>query len=80
MLDDDELKETIQAFFMEGEGPITSPDILKMESLDFDEKSVLKHNFNLKSDEDFEEFIKARMKEELGLIENPTNEQLQEII
>ena len=41
---------------------------------------ALKHNFNLKSDEDFEEFIKARMKQELGLIENPTEGQLQEII
>jgi hypothetical protein len=74
MLDDNKLKETIQAFFMEGELR------LKMEALDFDEKSALKHNFNLKLDEDFEEFIKARMKEELELIENPTEEQLQEII
>ena len=80
MLDDGKLKETIQAVFMEGEGPTSSPVRLKMEPLDFDEKYALKHNFNLKSDEDFEKFIKARMKEELGLIENPTKEQLQEII
>jgi hypothetical protein len=78
MLDDDELKETIQAFFMEVEGPTPSSGTLKMESLDFDEKYALKHN--LKSDEDFEEFIEARIKEELGLIKNPTEEQLQEII
>jgi hypothetical protein len=80
MLDDDELKETIRAVFMEGEGPTPSSGTLKMEPLDFYEKSALKHNFNLKSDEGFEEFIKARMKEELGLIENPTEGQLQEII
>jgi hypothetical protein len=80
MLDDDQLKETIQALFMEGEGLAPSSGGLKMKSLDFDEKSALKHNFNLKSDENFGEFIEARMKEELGLIKNPSDGQLQEII
>jgi hypothetical protein len=82
MLDDDELKETVRAFFVEGQGPTPSldPGPLKMEPLGFDEKSALKYNFNLKSDEDFEEFVKVRIKEELGLIENPTEEQLQQII
>ena len=65
---------------MEGKGPTPNSGTLKMEPLDFDEKSALKHDFNLKSDEDFEEFIKTRMKEKFGLIENPTEEQLQEII
>ena len=36
--------------------------------------------FNLDSDQTFEEFVKARMKDELGLIENPTSEQLEELI
>jgi len=36
--------------------------------------------FNFKSDQTLEEFIKARMEEELGLVENPTEEQLQQII
>ncbi len=36
--------------------------------------------FNFDSDQTFEEFIKVRMKEELGLVENPTPEQLEEII
>jgi hypothetical protein len=80
MLGDDELKETIQAFFMDAGGSTSSSGRLKMEPLDFDEKSAFKHDFNLESDEDFEKFIKARMKEELGLIENPTEGQLQEII
>jgi hypothetical protein len=80
MLDDDELKKTIKAFFTE-DGSLT-PNFgkLKMEPLDLNEKSALKHNFNLKSDENLEEFIKARMKEDLGLIENPTESQLKEII
>jgi hypothetical protein len=81
MLDNDEMKKTIQAaFVMEGEGPTSSFGPLKMEPLDFDEKSALKNFFNLKPDENLDEFIKARMKEELGLIENPTEEQLQEIV
>jgi hypothetical protein len=41
---------------------------------------ALKHDFKLNSDENFEESIKARMEEELGLIENPTESQLQKII
>ena len=80
MLDDDRIKETIQALFMEGEGPTPSFGTLKMEPLDFDEESALKYGFNLKSDKNLEEFTKSRMKEELGFIENPTKEQLQEII
>ena len=80
MLDDDELKETIQAFFIEGKDRIPSSGKLKIEPLDFDEKSALKHNFNLELGDNFEKFTKARMKEELGLIQNPTEEQLQEII
>jgi hypothetical protein len=51
-----------------------------MKPIDLDENSGLKHDFNLKSCEDFEEFIKAKMKEELGLIENPPEKQLKEII
>lgn len=43
-------------------------------------KFVLKYNFNLKSDENFEKFIKVRMKEELSFLENPKEKQLQKII
>ena len=70
MLEDDELKETIRAVFMEGEVPTTTS--VKMKPLNSGKNSALKYDFNLKSDETFEEFIKARMKEELGLVENPT--------
>lgn len=80
ILDDEETKQTLRAFFIEGEGPTSTSGTLKMELLDFDKESALKHDFNLKSDENFEEFIKTRMKEQFGLIENPTEKQLEEII
>ena len=78
MLEDDELRKTIQAYFVEGEVPTTN--LIEMKPLDSDENSLPELNFNFKSDQTFEEFIKARMKEELGLVENPTQEQLEEII
>ncbi len=77
MLEDDELKQTIRAFFMEGEVPTTTTSI-EMKPLDSDKNSL--PEFNFKSDQTFEEFIKARMKEELELVENPTQEPLKEII
>ena len=76
MLDDDELKQTIRAFFMEGEVPKTTG--IEMKPFDSDKNPLPK--FDFESDQTFEEFIKARMKEELGLVENPTQEQLEEII
>ena len=76
MLEDDELKQTIRAFFIEGEVP-TIPGI-EMKPWDSDKNPLPEFNFN--SDQTFEEFIKSRMKEELGLVENPTPEQIEEII
>jgi hypothetical protein len=49
-----------------------------MKPFDSDKNSV--PEFNFKSDQTLEEFIKARMEEELLLVENPTQEQLEEII
>lgn len=81
MLDHDELKETIRTSFMEVEVPTAISGRLEMKPLDFDENSELNYDFNLESGEDFEKFIiKWKMKEELGLIENPTETQLEEII
>jgi hypothetical protein len=80
MLDDDELKETIRAFFIEGEGQTPVYGGLKIKPIDFNENFELDFKFNSELDENLEEFIKARMKEELGLIENPTESQLKEII
>ena len=76
MLEDDELKQTIQAFFIEGGPPKTIA--IEIKPLDSDKNPLPEFNFD--SDQTFEEFIKARMKEELGLVENPTPEQLEEII
>lgn len=76
MLENDELKQIIKAFFMKGEVLTTTG--IEMKPWDSDKNSI--PEFNLDSDQTFEEFIKARMKEELGLVENPTLEQLKKII
>ena len=107
MLDDDDLKETLRAVFLEGEGPATSSSRIEMGPSDLDQNPALKHacerlgicedtphfsgELNVgsesvdildgagrvgKSSEELEEFIK----ENFGLIENPTETQLEEII
>lgn len=76
MLEDDELKQTIRAVFLEGEPQKTTS--IEMKPWDSDKNFL--PEFNFESDQTFEEFIKARMKEELGLVENPTQEQLEQII
>lgn len=76
MLEDDELKQTIRAFFMEGEVPTTTG--IEMKSWDSDKNPLPEFNFD--SDQTFEESIKSKMKEELGLVENPTPEQIEQII
>lgn len=78
MLEDDELKQTIRAFFMEGEIP--KSNLIEMKPLDSDKNPLLEFNFDLQLDQTPEEFIKARMEEELELVENSTQEQLEEII
>ena len=76
MLEDEELKQTIRAFVLEGEVPTATG--IEMKPWDSDKKPLPEFNFD--ADQNFEEFIKARIKEELGLVENPTPEQLEEII
>lgn len=76
MLEDDELKQTIRTFLFEGEVPTTSG--IEMTSWDSDKNTLPEFNFN--SDQTFEELIQARAKEELGLVENSTLEQLEKII
>jgi len=77
MLEDNEIKQTIRGFYMEGEVPTTST--LEMKPFDSAKNSVPEFTeFN--SDQTLEEFIKARMEEELGLIEEPTQKQLEKII
>jgi hypothetical protein len=78
VLEDEELKKTIRAFFVENEVPQTS--LVEMKPFDSDKNPVPEFNFDLKSDQTPEEYIKSIMEEQLGLVENPTQEQLQEII
>jgi hypothetical protein len=76
MLEDDELKQTIRAFVFEGEVPRATR--LEMKPWDSDKNPLPEFNFD--SDQTFEEFIKARMEEELGLVENPAPEQIEQMI
>lgn len=78
MLQDEEIKQTVQAFFIDIEGEVPTTTGLEMKPWDSDKNPLPEFNFD--SDQTFEEFIKARIKEELGLVENPTPEQLEEII
>lgn len=80
MLEDDKLKETIRAFFIEGEGQTPVSGGLKMKPVDSNKNFELDFKFNSEPDDNLQEFIKARMKEELGLIENPTESEPKEII
>jgi hypothetical protein len=78
---DPELKGTIKGYLVE-EFEIFKPNLQKMQSLNFDEKSIIgdRFDFNLKSDEDLDQFVRQRLKEELGLIENPSDSQMQKVI
>jgi len=49
-----------------------------MKPWDSDKNPLPKFHFD--SDQTFEEFLKARMKEELGLIENPSSNQVKKIL
>jgi hypothetical protein len=77
IFEDEELKETLRAVFSEGQVPATTG--IEMKPFPHSENKFVP-DFNAQSDQTFEEFIKSRMKEELGLVENPTSEQIQEII
>ena len=76
VLEDDELRETLRAFFIESEVPTTTG--IEMKPWDLGKEPL--PEFHGDPDQTLEEFIKAKMEKELGLIENPTSEQLEEII
>lgn len=77
IFEDEELKQNLRAFFMEGQ--VTATTGIKMKPFLNSENKFIP-DYNVQSDQTFEEFIKLRMKEQLGLVENPTPEQIQEII
>jgi len=80
ILDEDNLKETLRAVFLEDEGPVSSSSRIEMGPPDLDKNPTLKHDFSGKSSEELDEFIKERLKKDFGLVENPTETQLEEII
>jgi len=80
MLDDDDIKETLRTLFLEDEGSASSSNRIEMGFSDLDKNPTLKHDFSEKSSEGFEEFIKERVKQEFGLVENPTETELEKII
>ena len=76
VLEDDELRETLRAVFIEGEVPTTTG--IEMKPWDLGKEPI--PEFHGDPDQTLEEFIKAKMEKELGLVENPTSKQLEEII
>lgn len=76
VLEDDELRETLRAFFIEGEVPTTTG--IEMKPWDLGKEPL--PEFHGDPDQTLQEFIKAKMEKELGLVENPTSKQLEEII
>ena len=76
ILEDDELKETLRAFFVDTDIPTTRG--IEMTPWNQSENSL--PTFNPNSNLTWEEFIKLKMKEELGLVEDPTPEQIQEML
>jgi len=78
MLNDDEVRQTLKAYFMESEVP--KSHLIEMKPFEPDKNPLPEFDFDLQSAQTPEEFIKKRMEKELGLVENPTQEQLKEII
>ena len=79
MLEDDELKQTLRAVFVDNEVPATTR--IEMKPWDSEKNPLPEFNFDsVHSEQTFEEFIKAKIKDDFGLVENPTSEQLEEII
>ena len=79
--EEDEIKETLQVIIgEESECPVISFGRIKMGPSDLDQNPILKHHFSKKSSGELDEFVKERLKEELGLVENPTETQIEKII
>ena len=76
VMENAELKQNIGTFFMKGEDAKNT--ILEMKRIELDKDRLPEFDFD--SDQTFEQLIKSKMKDELGLIENPTQKQLKKII
>ena len=80
ILNDDNIKEKFKGIFVGVEGPVSSSGKIKMGPPDLNENPLLNYDFSKKPNEELDEFIKKRVKEEFGLVENPTEIELEEII
>jgi hypothetical protein len=78
MLKDDELTKTIRAVFVDAEGQTPVFSKLKIKLLN--ENVKIEFKLTSEPEQTLDEFIKIKMKEELGLVNNPTESQLKEII
>jgi hypothetical protein len=80
ILEDEEVTKTVRITYVEHESLTPASQKLTMQPIEFDQESVIKYDFSVKSDKDLEDFIKNTMRDPLGLIENPSDQQLQEIL
>lgn len=76
--EDDELKQTLQTVFLKQEQETSKTPRIEMKPWDSEKNPLPEFNFD--SAQTPEEFIKARMKNEFGLVENPTPEQISELV
>ena len=73
-----DLNEILKTFLNHEEPSFTNRKM--KESFLIDSDPILGHDFESTSDQSFDEFIKNQIKNELGLVENPTDKELQDII
>lgn len=80
-LDNEKIKERLRILLMESGVEVPKSNSMEMKPpLDLDKNPIPNFNSDVPSDKTPEEFIKAILEQDLGLIENPTQEQLQTII
>lgn len=72
ILEDEEWNKTLRVFFIKEEVSRTTP--IEMGACNSNKNSLPEFNFEFEFNQTLEEFIKAKMKEELGLIENLTQD------
>jgi hypothetical protein len=78
ILQNEGVTKTVRITYIENESPVAGK--LTMEQMPLNTESVGQYDFNMKSEEQLDEFVKNAMKDQLGLIENPNDQQFQEIL
>lgn len=80
LFDDKDIKKSIQAVHMEVENPVSSFNTIEMRPPNSDKNPIFQHDFSGKSSEELDTFIKEKIKKKFGLMESPTQQQLEKII